>query len=110
MEITTLCPCCQKPGRLRPHIVWFGEMPLYMDAIAQRLAECDLFLSIGTSGNVYPVAGFVQEARAMGRAHTVELNLEPSAGRSLFHECIYGKATDIVPAYVQKCLKVFNRL
>ncbi len=100
----TPCPCCHVPGKLRPHIVWFGEMPLYMGVIGQALRECDLFLSIGTSGNVYPAAGFAQEVRHIGRAHTAELNLEPSLGGSLFHEKIYGRAGDIVPAYVERIL------
>ncbi|HRN85036.1 MAG TPA: NAD-dependent protein deacylase, partial [Hyphomicrobium sp.] len=67
------------------------------------LAAADLFISIGTSGNVYPAAGFVAEARAAG-AYTVELNLEPSEGQSLFAETVYGRATEIVPAYVEKLL------
>ena len=104
MTTQTLCPCCQKPGRLRPHIVWFGEMPLYMDLIQHVLAECDLFLSIGTSGNVYPAAGFVQQARMNGKAHTVELNMEPSSGHTMFHEKIYGPATKTVPEYIVKIL------
>lgn len=100
----TICPSCGAIGHMRPHIVWFGEMPLFMDTIERALASADLFLSIGTSGNVYPAAGFVQSARMYGRAHTVELNLEPSAGRSLFHEAIHGPATQIVPAYVERIL------
>ncbi len=99
------CGCCHETGTLRPHIVWFGEMPLSMFAIERALAECDLFLSIGTSGNVYPAAGFVQQARRNSRnARTVELNLEPSQGYSLFEERIYGKATQIVPAFVADLL------
>ncbi len=100
----TVCTCCKKPGRLRPHIVWFGEMPLYMDEMYHCLRECGLFMSIGTSGNVYPAAGFVQEVRFAGTAHTVELNLEPSLGTSLFHEVIHGPATQVVPAYVERIL------
>lgn len=96
-------PCCGAQGGLRPHVVWFGEMPLEMDRISAALAECDLFVSIGTSGTVYPAAGFVQEARVAG-AHTVELNLEPSDGHSLFAERRYGPATKIVPAYVEELL------
>lgn len=91
-------------GDWRPHIVWFGEMPLEMDRIYKALKNCDLFISIGTSGNVYPAAGFVAEARNVG-AHTVELNLEPSMGMSMFAERRYGKATEIVPAYVEELLK-----
>ncbi|HYC96558.1 NAD-dependent deacylase [Brevundimonas sp.] len=85
-------------GRLRPHIVWFGEWPLHMDRIEAALARCDLFVSIGTSGSVYPAAGFVQQANEAG-ARTVELNLEPSLGRRLFDEGRYGPATEVVPAF-----------
>ena len=88
---------------LRPHIVWFGEMPLEMERIYAALAACDLFVSIGTSGHVYPAAGFVSAARGAG-ARTVELNLEPSLGQSLFHEAIYGPATQVVPAFVDTLL------
>lgn len=104
-EITadTACPCCNTSGTLRPHIVWFGEIPLYMDSIEQALVNCDLFLSIGTSGNVYPAAGFVQLAAACG-AHTVELNLEPSAGRTLFAEHHYGPASQTVPEFLSRLL------
>jgi NAD-dependent deacetylase len=104
ITVATPCPCCSKTGRLRPHIVWFGEMPLYMDLIYEVLQDCDLFLSIGTSGSVYPSAGFVQEVRSAGRGHTVELNMEPSTGHSLFREKIYGPATQTVPAYVRRIL------
>jgi NAD-dependent deacetylase len=98
------CPSCQGAGHLRPDVVWFGETPYHMGRIARLLGGCDLFLSIGTSGNVYPAAGFVQEARANG-AHTVELNLEPSEGATFFDEAIYGPATQIVPAYVDRLLR-----
>ena len=98
------CSACGKTGYLRPHIVWFGEMPLRMELIDHYLRECDIFLSIGTSGNVYPAAGFVQAARHAG-ARCVELNLERSLGASLFHEGMYGKATEIVPEFVRKLLE-----
>jgi hypothetical protein len=81
---------------LRPDIVWFGEMPYEMDRIYRALAEADLFVSIGTSGAVYPAAGFVMEARANG-ARTLELNLEPSEGTHWFDEARHGKAGDLVP-------------
>jgi NAD-dependent deacetylase len=92
-------------GTLRPHIVWFGEMPLAMDSIEAALATCDLFLSIGTSGNVYPAAGFVREAKRPGAnksygARCVELNLEPSLGHSYFDAMILGPATKTVPEFV----------
>lgn len=93
------CPTCLARGGMRPDVVWFGEMPYRMDEIASVLASADLFISIGTSGHVYPAAGFVREARSNG-AHTVELNLEPSEGASRFDEAVYGPATEIVPAYV----------
>ena len=98
------CPKCLCAGHLRPDVVWFGETPYHMERIARLLGGCDLFISIGTSGNVYPAAGFVQEARANG-AHTVELNLEPSEGATFFDEAIYGPATQIVPAYVDRLLR-----
>jgi len=104
LSVDTPCPSCGTAGTSRPHVVWFGEMPFDMDRIYEALASCGLFVSIGTSGNVYPAAGFVQEARAMARAHTVELNLEPSEGESLFAERHYGPATEIVPAYVDKLI------
>jgi len=85
-------------GRLRPHIVWFGEFPLQMERIEGALAACDLFVSIGTSGAVYPAAGFVQQARLAG-ARTVEINLAPTMGRRLFDEGLYGPATEVVPAF-----------
>lgn len=97
------CPCCQTLGALRPHVVWFGEMPLYMQEIEQALSRCDLFISIGTSGNVYPAAGFFQTAKHYG-AHTVELNLEPSQAGSYFDEQQYGPATELLPKYVQALL------
>lgn len=97
------CPKCGKNGSLRPHIVWFEEMPFYMDDIAAALSQCRLFASIGTSGNVYPAAGFVRLAREAG-AHTIELNLERSAGARVFHESRYGKASEIVPAWVDEIL------
>lgn len=97
------CPCCQRPGLLRPHVVWFGEMPLHMDEIHKALSQCDLFVSIGTSGNVYPAAGFFQLAKQAG-AHTVELNLEPSSHGSRFDEVHYGPATEVVPQYFASLL------
>ena len=103
LEMGDACASCGRTGQLRPHVVWFGEMPLEMDEVYAALGSADVFLSIGTSGNVYPAAGFVAEARAAG-AHTVELNLEPSEGRSLFAERIYGRASEIVPAYVERLL------
>lgn len=100
---TLPCPCCQRPGGLRPHVVWFGEIPLYMDEIYAALADCDLFLSIGTSGNVYPAAGFVQVANQAG-ATSIELNLEASATRSAFRHHVDGPATQLVPAFVATLL------
>jgi NAD-dependent deacetylase len=100
------CGVCGRLGGMRPHVVWFGEMPLDMDRIYGALGRCHLFLSIGTSGNVYPAAGFVEEARRMAGAHTVELNLEPSEGATVFVDKRYGQATDIVPAFVEELLTV----
>lgn len=96
------CPVCHAPA-LRPDVVWFGEMPYEMGRIYRALETCDLFVSIGTSGAVYPAAGFVQEARASG-ARTLELNLEPSEGSRLFHETRLGPASLVVPAWVDEVL------
>ncbi|MEM7170805.1 MAG: Sir2 family NAD+-dependent deacetylase [Pseudomonadota bacterium] len=103
LTLETACPACQRAGTLRVNVVWFGEMPFQMEEIFQALASCDLFVSIGTSGTVYPAAGFVQEAQAVG-AHTVELNLEPSEGHSLFAERHYGPASEVVPFFVDRVL------
>jgi len=102
MDEKCRCPSCGGVGALRVHVVWFGEMPLEMERIYRALAASDLFVSIGTSGTVYPAAGFVSEVR--GRAHTVELNLEPSEGTSLFAERRHGPATELVPAFVEEIL------
>jgi NAD-dependent deacetylase len=99
LSVDSDCECCQQANNLRPDIVWFGEMPYQMDDIYQTISCCDLFLSIGTSGNVYPAAGFVQAANQAG-AHTVELNLEPSLVESEFKEKIYGSATVVVGDYL----------
>lgn len=103
LSTSTRCPCCNQAGNLRPHIVWFGEMPLQMDDIYAALLECGLFISIGTSGHVYPAAGFVQIAKE-AKAHTVELNLDPTHHSHLFDESITGPATQVVPQYVDRLL------
>ncbi len=103
MDAGTSCPACGQAGGMRPNVVWFGEMPMHMDAIEVALEGCGLFVSIGTSGSVYPAAGFVRQARKAG-AHTVELNLERSEGSSRFHERIHGPATTVVPAFVERVL------
>lgn len=103
LSVHDLCLSCGRKGGMRPDVVWFGEMPYHMDRIQAALEDCDLFLSIGTSGHVYPAAGFVAEARA-GGAHTVELNLEPSEGVSRFDRAIHGPATALVPAVVAELL------
>ncbi|MEQ8964778.1 MAG: NAD-dependent protein deacylase [Azospirillaceae bacterium] len=104
LTTTLACGACGRTGGMRPHVVWFGEMPLEMDRIAEALAACGLFVSIGTSGTVYPAAGFVQEARVHGRARCVELNLEASEGASFFHESREGPASELVPAFVEEVL------
>jgi NAD-dependent deacetylase len=105
-DLSTAAACghCGATGFMRPHVVWFGEMPLMMDEIYQALDECDLFVSIGTSGTVYPAAGFVAHVRRGRRAQTVELNLDPSEGHSLFAERRYGAASVIVPEFVDDVL------
>jgi NAD-dependent deacetylase len=92
------CPACSGAA-LRPHVVWFGEVPFGTDEVAAALEAADLFVSIGTSGSVYPAAGFVRVARAAGAA-TLELNLEPSEGSAWFGEARHGPASELVPAWV----------
>jgi NAD-dependent deacetylase len=99
-----VCPTCGRSGQLRPHVVWFGEMPLEIERIYAALDACDLFMSVGTSGNVYPAAGFVRHVKEWTTARTVELNLEPSTGAGLFDEAIYGAATVSVPRFVDRLL------
>ena len=103
MTIDSRCPACGSAGQLRPDVVWFGEMPYQMDRIYRALGTVELFISIGTSGHVYPAADFVTEARHAG-ARTVELNLEPSEVADVFDEAIHGKATEIVPAFIDALL------
>lgn len=97
------CPSCGAPAT-RPDIVWFGEMPYHMGEIWDHLRQADLFAAIGTSGEVYPAAAFVQDAGRHG-AHTVELNLAPSSVVSDFSETRFGKATEVVPEWIDELLK-----
>ena len=103
LTLADRCSCCLPAQALRPHIVWFGEMPLEMETIYEGLAQADLFVAIGTSGNVYPAAGFVAQARHSG-ALTLELNLEPSSQQSHFTLAEYGSASAIVPTWVDVML------
>ena len=103
LSLERACPGCGRAGALRPDVVWFGETPVRLDAIYQALAEADLFCAVGTSGAVYPAAGFVAEARSAG-VRTCELNLQPSDNAWMFDERRYGPAGDIVPAWVDDVL------
>ena len=105
LSLRDACAACGELGVMRPHVVWFGEMPLEMDRIYQALSRCGLFVAIGTSGAVYPAAGFVTQVRASGGAHTVELNLVSSLVSAQFHEAIHGKASETVPAFVTRILE-----
>lgn len=100
---STPCPCCHLGHSLRPDIVWFGEIPKHMELIESAICQCDLFIAIGTSGHVYPAAGFVTLANDYG-AHTVEINLEPSQQQNSFKEHHYGKATLSLPTYLQSLM------
>ena len=103
LSVNHACPHCGETETLRPDVVWFGEVPLHMDAIDDALAQADLFVSIGTSGSVYPAAGFVEQARQLG-IRTCEINLEPSDNAQHFDETHYGPATQTVPAWAEKIL------
>ncbi len=104
LAVDHICAFCRAVGTTRPDIVWFGEMPYYMDMIDDVLAGCDLFISIGTSGTVYPAAGFVSAVRRLGKAHTIEFNLDASECSAQFHEHRHGPATQTVPKYVDTLL------
>jgi NAD-dependent deacetylase len=103
MALDDICHSCATPGTVRPDIVWFGEMPYHMDTIWARIAACDLFVAIGTSGAVYPAAGFVTDARDRG-ARTLEINLEPSDNAGSFDERRSGPASETVPGWVEALL------
>ena len=103
----SVCDCCGQPGRLRPHIVCFGEIPFEMERIERALLKAELFVSIGTSGNVYPAAGFFRLAQHSG-AHTVELNLEASQNAQAFDEGRYGPGTVIVPAFFDELRQAYS--
>jgi NAD-dependent deacetylase len=104
LTIATVCRDCGGSGRVRPHIVWFGEMPFEIDRISTELLNADLFVAIGTSGAVYPAAGFVAQAHMVG-VKTLELNLAPSDVADLFDEARYGPASVIVPQWVDEVLR-----
>jgi NAD-dependent protein deacetylase/lipoamidase len=104
LTVAHACADCGRSGELRPHVVWFGEMPLCMDDIARALRKADLFVAIGTSGAVYPAAGFVAEARALG-LRTCEINLEAADNAEMFDEQRYGPASATVPAWVDELLR-----
>ncbi|MAT69640.1 MAG: NAD-dependent protein deacylase [Planctomycetaceae bacterium] len=99
-----VCSGCQAGGRLRPHVVWFGEVPIGLEESFAALASADLFLAIGTSGNVYPAAGFVDVVRQAGRGRAIEMNLEATVAAGWFDEQRIGPATQTVPALVAELL------
>ncbi len=100
MSVETRCVC---GGMARPDVVWFGEVPYHMDRIGAALQRADLFVAIGTSGVVYPAAGFVRAAQEFG-ADTLELNLEPSERATDFARSCFGPATEVVPGWVNEVL------
>ena len=103
LSVNLGCAACGRIGGMRPHVVWFGETPLEMDAIYEALAASNLFVSVGTSGSVYPAAGFVRAAREAGIV-TMEINLEPSENAEVFDAARYGKASEVVPAWVDEMI------
>lgn len=105
MDGQSACPVCAAVGGMRPNVVWFGEMPMHMDAIAAEIAGSDLFVAIGTSGTVYPAAGFVDMAREAG-ALAMEINLQRSERAGAFDAVVLGPATETVPGWVEGLLAV----
>ncbi|MFM7180927.1 MAG: NAD-dependent deacylase [Verrucomicrobiales bacterium] len=101
LDTASVCQACSATGSLRPHVVWFGEMPLFLDEISEALARCDYFLSIGTSGHVYPAAGFARMANQSG-ARCIEFNVAETMTSRDFHEHITGPATETVPLWISE--------
>ncbi|MDR2198949.1 MAG: NAD-dependent deacylase [Deltaproteobacteria bacterium] len=101
LSAEVFCPSCGKKGALRPHVVWFGETPLHMDEIAALLRRADVFIAVGTSGTVYPAAGFVSSTSARRK---IEVNMEPSAVSSFFTENLLGKAGEMIPRLVEELI------
>ena len=97
------CTCCAEPNRVRPDIVWFGEMPMHLEEIYEAVERCDYFIVIGSSGHVYPAAGLVNVANSCG-AKTILVNFEPPANASAFDEIHLGKAGEILPSLVNSWL------
>lgn len=104
IDSNTSCQCCSEAGTLRPHIVWFGEVPMYMDKIEALLKDADLFISIGTSGQVYPASMFVQIAKLGNDCKTIEANLEATQISWNFDKSIQGMAGEVVPDLIKKIL------
>lgn len=104
MSSNNLCPACSTAGKVRPDIVWFGEIPYHMEGVEDALRRCDLFVSIGTSGAVHPAAGFVQTAKYCG-AKALEINLDPSMGSIFFDEHRHGPASEQVPKWVDELIE-----
>lgn len=104
LMLSDACPTCGVVATLRPDVVWFGEMPMHLDTIDHALRTADLFVAIGTSGAIYPAAGFVAEARASGAA-TYEINLDAADNAGLFDDASYGLASETVPAWVDEALR-----
>ncbi|MBD8905735.1 SIR2 family NAD-dependent protein deacylase [Methylorubrum zatmanii] len=103
LSVETACPACGQRGGMRPDVVWFGEMPKHLEAIDEALAEADLFVAIGTSGAVYPAAGYVAQARAYG-IPTLALTLEAADNAGMFESTRLGRASETVPALVDEVL------
>lgn len=104
MDTASVCPACQAAGGMRPDVVWFGEMPMHMDETAAEITAADLFVAIGTSGTVYPAAGFVDMARDAG-VLTMEINLQRSERAGAFDGVVLGAATETVPVWVEELLR-----
>ncbi len=108
IEDQTRCACCGLATTLRPHIVWFGEMPMMMDRIQDYLEACGIFISIGTSGQVYPAAGFVSIARSIAGSRTIEINMEATPQTTMFDEQHVGPATRSLPVLVRRLLDEYG--
>lgn len=109
MDQSSICPCCNKKGNVRPNIVWFGELPVDLPLIFQALDKADYFLSIGTSGNVYPAGGFAQHVTMRGDSKLVEFNVEESEISHLFQDHRIGPASKTVPLYILELMELSKK-
>ncbi|MDR2386488.1 MAG: NAD-dependent deacylase [Deltaproteobacteria bacterium] len=107
LSLEEVCPKCQAQGQLRPDVVWFEEMPYHLEEIETNLKNCHLFVSIGTSGLVYPAASYLRVAKKL-KVPTLEINIAPTGSANLYDRGFYGPASEAVPQWVDEVISQLN--